>query len=203
MTLCENLYPEITLHTGKLKLPRFESNSTVTADVAVDFLQQLLKDPANAKTSLKSVREVTISWGDVDSNELPSEQTFDMSGRRVPISSQCRAVLEDLKQKQEFESTVFVVQAAVLVSKLTYKFKAEAGSGIDVGGKLKALLGFKAGVTVREVDTTTLEIDEPTYLGYVAVALRDMVPTGLLGAETAVISGRILSTQELRAVLGE
>lgn len=203
MTLCENLYPGVQLHPGKLKLAKFDSTSTVTVDIAIDFLQKLLKDVASAKANLKRVRAVTISWDKVESRELASELMFDKAGRVVPISSQCRAALEDLKKKHEFENSVFVIQSAALAHRLRYEFKADTESGWGATGQLKALLGFKAGLDIREVDTTTLEINEPAYIGYVAIALRDMVPTGLLGSETATVSGHLLSAEELKTVLGE
>jgi len=202
MTVCENLYPDVDLVDGNLSLPQLSTKSTVDGSVAVDFLEGLLKDIGGAKASLSanSIKKLTISWGQVSSKELPEERKFTEKGEIRAIGAPCAAVLKELKDRGELAGNLFIVQQAILANELSYETSDDSGKKGELKASLKKLLNFEANAKATEITQTSLQIKEPRYIGYIAIALLEWAPTGLLGPESAKLYGRRLSPDELAKI---
>jgi len=203
-TLCENLYSDPKTVDGSLSLPNIHGSTTVSLDLAIDFLEGLIRDPAKAKANLKAVREVTISWGQIRDQELSPEFKFTEKGELRPVNERCAAVLRDIKRRGELGNNIFVVQQAVLAHRLWYEFKTEGAAAVGLAGKYQDLLGFNAGVGISSTGETSLEIAERRYVGFAAIALIEWLPIGELGvSQLATVSGRRITLDEMKQIIGD
>jgi hypothetical protein len=203
VTVCENLYPSVKTKNANVTFPNSQVESSVNIDFAVELLEGLIDNIGEAKANLKAkgAKGVTINWGGARAEELIPEQTFDKTGTKLEIDQGCSAHLSDLKKKGELSDSIFFVQQAVRVDKLDYKVTDESEKGGGLSLNIKELLTLKPDVKVSKKDKNTLSIEEPRYVGFRAFVITDVVPTGLLGPETAVVSGRELTKAEISNLL--
>jgi hypothetical protein len=204
MTVCENLYSDVTPLDGKLSLPNFQEDTTVDAGFAVELLEGLIKNVGEAKAELKAknVDKVKITWGSVHSKELPEERKFDNKGKEQEIGPRCASILSDLKKRGELYENIFLVQEALVTHELVYEATSESAKSGSVSFSIKELLKFKPDVNVEAISSTSLKISEDRYVGFVALALLDWLPTGQLGPEAGKISGRMVSADEMKSFVG-
>jgi len=199
MTVCDNLYPAVKISNAKVDFPSSTMESELDTDFAVDLLEGLIDNVGKAKATLKSkgVKSMKVTWGVVHAEELLPEQTFSPSGNKIEVDSACAAHLADLKKKGEFGESIFMVQQAIKVEQMNYEASAKSESAGSVAVSLKQLLNLRPQVNVINGRKDALVIKEPRYVGFRAFLLTDVAPTGLLGPETAIVSGRELSRKEV------
>jgi hypothetical protein len=201
-TVCTNLFPNFKPSRVNLTLPATDWSTTLAVDLGLDFLDGLVPDLIKAKASLKSVSAVAINWQDVSAEELPRDFRFTEAGTRRPISRQCHASLRDLKTHNLLNNSIFVVEQALVSHSMRMSFTADRSAAAGLDGKYQNLIGFKAAVNTKEIGKTTLEITEPRYLGFMAVALLDYVPsTDLAATEAATITGRQIPLATMQRLL--
>jgi hypothetical protein len=201
ITVCQNIYSNIPPAQSDLSLPNVTSTSTVGLDFAIDFLSGLISSAPNAKANLKDISNIEITWGNVSAKEIPKEHQFDEVGQVRKIHPACYKALQDLKKSNALVDQVFVVQSAAMVDTFKYKFSRNSESALSGGASLPSRFGIKAGVNYKVEGNTALEISEPRYIGFVAIAILDWLPTGLLTAESAKIKGRIMKHDEFAKLL--
>jgi len=76
-----------------------------------------------------------------------------------------------------------------------------AGASLDVS--LYKALDLKPEVKVSEKTNSSIEVSEPRYIGFKAVAIIDWIPTNQLGAETATVSGKLLTADQVNKIIGQ
>lgn len=204
MTVCDNLYPEVKIKDANVTFPDSKVESEVDVDFAVELLEGLIDNVGEAKANLKSkgAKAVKITWGAVHTEELLPQHVFTPSGNKIQVNSECAEHLSDLKHKNAFEDSIFMVQQAIKVDEMNYEARADSEKGGGFSLSLKKILSVKPEAKTTEISQNTLAINEPRYLGFRAFLITDVVPTGLLGPETAIISGRMLSDSEISKLLG-
>lgn len=201
-TICENLYPQLELKPGNLTLAKLQTNSVLDLNLGIEFLKDLLINPIEAKAKLKKVKEVSIKWKDVKSVEIPDNLKFDKKGKPIAIQADCLSDIRDLKAKKAFKNSVFMVQEVLLAHELDYEFKTDNQSEAGLKGKYKQFLDFQLGVKTEEKSETSLVVKEKRYLGFIAFLIEDVVPDGLLGAENALVSGRVVTLEQMKQIFG-
>lgn len=203
ITVCENLYPTVKVTNANINFPQSQVESTVDVDFAVELLDGIIDNIGEAKANLKAkgADSVNITWGNAHAEELLPQQAFTPNGSKIEIDSACAAHLADLKKRGELANNIFMVQQALKVEQMDYQSSASSQTEGGLSVSLKELLTVKPQAKATEVNNNNLSIKEPRYLGFRAFAISDVVPTGLLGPETAVVSGRELTKDEVATLL--
>lgn len=203
MTVCENLYPAVKTKDANIDFPKIQMESKVDVDFAVELLEGIIDNVGEAKANLKAkgAKSVKITWGAVSAEELLPQETFDPSGKKLEVDHACAAHLNDLKQKGEFADSIFLVQQAIRVDRMDYEITSDSETGGGLSLNLKEVLTVKPEAKATQSNKSTLAIKEPRYVGFRAFIITDVVPTGLLGPETAIVSGRELTKDEVSNLL--
>lgn len=204
MTVCENLYPDIKLSDGALSFANTTRTNNLDLSFGLGLLEGLVENvqKVSADLSAKSVKDVKITWGKIREKELIPERRFSSDGKLLPISNQCAAQLRQLRESGEIDG-VYVVQSALQADALTMQVNQDASAGAKLDVTLYKVLNLKPGISASEKSATTVEINEPRFLGFVGVALIKWTPTNQLGPETATVSGRLLPAAEARRLLSQ
>ena len=202
-TVCETLYKDQSTIDGSVVLPNIKRESSVDISSAIDLLAGIVKDPPTAQAGLKDVTKVVINWGPIKSIELSPTNKVTRDGKRIKVDEGCYSELENLKARGELGHTVFVVQEALVAQNFKYNFDAHADTSAKLKGQYKSILGAQFDGRVRSVGEAELEIRQDTFIGFIAVALENWLPTGDKTAKTAVVSGKPLSPGQVTTLLGQ
>lgn len=120
----------------------------------------------------------------------------------VPLSDNCAGPLRRLKDQGKLD-TVYLLYDAVGVGAAEITADVDLSTSAGAGVTLYKLLGIKGGLKVEEKGPSSIKITQPMYIGLrPPIQLTDFVPTDQLGAETATVSGKVLSDAEWVALVG-
>jgi len=180
ITICENLFPDVERSVGNLSLPNLTTTSEVNAGLAVEMLSGIVDDPVSAKANLSKFKKVEVSWGRVVSSEIPISSIYSAEGVFVNADPICAAFLKEMKEQSEVSNSIFVVVNSLTAHEFTYNFGSSVGGEVGAQVDLQKALTLKPNIDAKEVVTGSLTVTEPREIGYVALALTDVVEPGLL-----------------------
>lgn len=205
-TLCNQLMGPGTSPVIKadVSFPEIKRDHTFEANLGLSFVKDLLKDEQKTEAELKSksVSKLRLSWTRLVAEEIPRASLFTPEGKLVPLDPTCSAQLKALKDRGELLG-VIVVTEALRADKMEIDLQTDSSASVSATVNVKAALELKPGVSASATEQNTLSIDEPRYVGFRAFSLVGFAPTGLLGAETARISGAPLTVDAIRALVSK
>src|SRR4029077_707237 len=88
-TVCSTLYPDDRVVNARISIPNVQSTDTTDVAFGLGLLEGLIDNvqKASANLSAKSVKTLSIKWGDLTAIELPEERKFTEQGKRVSIGN--------------------------------------------------------------------------------------------------------------------
>jgi hypothetical protein len=201
-TVCTSLYPDERVVDAKISIPNVKSTDNADVSFGLGLLDGLIDNvqKASADLSAKSIKTLSINWGDLTARELPEERKFTEEGKRVPIGNACAARLRELRQANQL-GTVFMVQQAVQAKSMTVSVEQDRNAGASLDVSLYEVLTVKPSAKVSQKSNSSIDVTDPRYIGFVAVAVLNWIPTDQLGAETATVSGRLLKREEINRLM--
>jgi hypothetical protein len=202
VAVCQNLYPDDRTQAASISFPTVTRNDTTDLSFGVSLLEGLVTDVQKASASLeaKKVKKLTITWGDLVATELPEERKFGADGKLLPISNSCAARLRELRRQNQMES-VYLVQSAVLAKSMKISVDEQQNAGASLDASLYKVLDVKPSAKVSTTSNSSIDVSDPRYIGFVALAVLDWIPLDQVGPETAKVSGRLLSPADVSELM--
>jgi hypothetical protein len=198
LSICRDIWSAIEPSGGHLSLPALKTVSSVSAKLGLSVVEDLLESPVSAKAAFSDKDTITIKWGGARNLEYAFQDLFTDDGEKIGVDPSCAGAIKTaIGGDEKVEENIFIVMDVLEVQELSYTFNSVKGASLDASVDIKKLVTLKPGVEYSRTDDRTLVFKAPRYIGYNAIALRDFIDTGELGAAIMNISATPVSASKL------
>jgi hypothetical protein len=188
--ICPNLYADLEApQSATIFLPDYNTSDSFFLAASLRFLRGLLGLSIDID-KIAGERMIEVKWRNVREYSYTGIDKWLETGEPRPIERRCRLAIEELKAKDLFKDSVFIITRAIAADSLTYEFGSSAPSRGSASAELYKAVQANAEIRSALTNGTRLEIKQRVYVGYISpTKLRDWTPTGLVAPGIVRVTG--------------